>query len=102
MAEDKTTKKGTEYIVSASYAKKDLLTIRDHQHVNVTGKAYTKKLSATKDSPEREYTYREGTQDDRKWYYEQAIVKGKDGKPILDANGKEQSKQRAILKISNE
>lgn len=90
-----------KYIVSAVYAKKDLLTIREGQHVNITGGAVPVKIDATKTSTPKEYTYRAGTEDDRKWFYEMNIVRDAKGNPIKNAAGNEVSLQKAIIKVND-
>lgn len=94
--------KNVQYKVSNIYIGKDLLTIRDHQHVNITGSEIKATRKGSKGSVPQQYTYRAGTEDDRKWFYEQKIIRDADGKVIPDANGNEISNQKAIIKVSND
>lgn len=93
---------GVEYKVSAAFVGKDVLTVRNKEHVNITGKA--KPIASKrvrKDGSKREYSYREGTEDDRQWFYENAILRDAVGNPIKDAEGEPISKQKAIIKVIN-
>jgi hypothetical protein len=59
------------------------------ENVNLVGKAVTKQIKATKNSPARELKYRAGTPEDLKAYYE------------LGAHG-EGSNQKIVIKVGRE
>lgn len=92
---------GVRYEVSGLYKGRDLYTMRDKQHVNVTGEAVERNARARKNKSAHKYTYRKGTEDDRKWYYELNFLRDPLGNLILDANNQPISKQKAIVKITN-
>lgn len=89
-----------KYEVSGVYKKKDILTMMNGQHVNVTGGEVKVSGRARKNQPAKDYVYAASTEDIRKWWWEVNLLRGEDGKPITDAEGNEISNQKAIKKIN--
>lgn len=95
---------GYEYVISNLYDGKDVLTIIDGERVNITGKEpISRPRAATKDRAEGTIEYPIATPAQRKRFWEIAVLRDKNGKPIEDANGEPISKQKAIIrrKIDN-
>lgn len=97
------TKEEFSYNVTARYKKKGALLVINSkkEHVNVVGDAVTITPKGDKKGAKKPYTYRAGTEEDRKEHWERNLVKNKAGEVALDANGEPISNQTAIIRVKN-